>query len=64
MPSNPTFHDYRSAFIVIQTFTIQLKTGAVYVRPCQRRRGIDDLPFCCIDVLEAKERNITRACSH
>ena len=62
MVSNPTFHDYRSTFIVVQTFTIQLITGAVYVRPCQRRRRIDDLLLFSIDVLEAKERNITFAC--
>ena len=64
MVSYPTFHDYRSSLIVVQTFPTQLNTGAEYVSPCQRRRGIEDFLFLRIDILEAEERKIACACGH
>ena len=42
---------------------VQLETGAIYVRPCQRRRGVDDLLIFGLETCEAEEPNITGACN-
>lgn len=40
---------------------VQLETGAIYVRPCQRRRGVDDILIFGSETGEAEEPNITGA---
>ena len=41
----------------------QLETGAIYIGPCQRRRGVDNLLIFGFEVCEAEEPNITGACN-